>query len=149
MRVQPWATWVGRPAFDLDVYAQLFDGARIELMGESPYLNAKGAGVSFALDGDDPAAVVRTVFLYSHGVENFAQYAADPLPAGLSFASSRADVRRSLGQPVQSGDASSGVGLIAIEFSFDRFESDELYLRFEYHPGDGAVRLVTIGLCGD
>jgi hypothetical protein len=120
-------------------------------MGESPYLNAKGAGVSFALFGyDDPAAaVVRAVFLYAQGVEGFEQYAADPLPAGLSFASRRADVRRSsLGQLVQSGDA-GGVGFMAIEFAFDRFEADGQYLRFEYHPGDGSIRLVTIGLCGE
>ncbi len=136
--------WFGKPAFDLDVYAQLFNGAKAEILGESPYLNAKSAGVSFALNDDE---TVRAVFLYSQGVERFEQY-SHTLPAGLSFTSSRAEVHKVLGKPVMSGEV-GGVGVFAIEFSFDRYEADDRYLRFEYLAGDKAIRLVTIGLVAE
>jgi hypothetical protein len=137
----PALTWIGQPALSLPVYAQLFDGAAVEIMGASPYLNAKAAGISFALHPDHS---VRAVFLYAAGVEDFAQYAADPLPAGLSFSSTRADVRAVLGAPAMSADA-GGVGLMAIDFAFDRFEDGARYLRFEYWPDDAGARLVTVG----
>jgi hypothetical protein len=136
--------WIDQPVSKLNGSAQMFDGAKVEIMGESPYLNVRPAGVSLALTDDHR---VRAVFLYSQDVEDFGQY-ADELPAGVSFADKRADVRSSLGKPAMSGDA-GGVGLMAIEFSFDRFETDERYLRFEYRPNDGAIRLVTIGSCED
>jgi hypothetical protein len=140
----PACGWVGKLAFDLDVYAQMFNGAKAEIAGESPYLNAKSAGLSFALNDD---RTVRAVFLYSQGVERFQQY-TDPLPAGLSFTSSRAEVRRALGKPVLSGEV-GGVGIFAIEFSFDRFEAGDHYLRFEYRSGGEAIRLITIGLVAE
>ena len=132
--------WVGQPALSLDVYAERFAGAAVEIMGESPYLNATGAGLSFALHEDH---TVRAVFLYAAGVEGFDQYAA-PLPAGLAFRDDRAKVRAALGEPAMNGEA-GGVGLMAIEFSFDRYEPNEHYLRFEYLADDRGIRLVTIG----
>jgi hypothetical protein len=135
-------TWLGQDALSLPVYAEWFDGVAIEIMGESPYLNAKAAGISFSLNADHR---VRAVFLYGEGVEGFAPY-VDALPAGLSLSNSRADVCNVLGEAVMSANP-GGVGLMAIDFSFDRYESGDHYLRFEYVPGDAAIRLVTIGLC--
>jgi hypothetical protein len=132
--------WIGALAKSLEVYARWFDGAAPEIMGESPYLNAKSAGISFALEKD---GAVRTVFFYSQGFEDFAQYAG-PLPAGLTFASSRAEVRAALGGPSMSGEP-GGVGLMAIEYGFDRFENDNRYVHFQYTKGDNTVLLVTIG----
>lgn len=132
--------WIGAQAKSLSVYADLFDGAEPEIMGESPYLNAKAGGISFALEKDGS---VRTVFFYSRGFENFAQYMR-PLPAGLMFASSQADVRAALGSPSMSGKP-GGTGLMAIEYGFDRFEDDKHYVRFQYVKTDDAVLLVTIG----
>jgi hypothetical protein len=136
--------WIGRPARGLNVYAEVFGEAAVEIMGESPYLNARTAGISFALTTRHD---VQTVFLYADGIEDFAQYAG-ALPACLSFGSSRNDVRAAMGDPVMSADA-GGVGLMAIDYAFDRFEDGKYYLRFEYAPGDTAIRLVTFGLCAD
>jgi hypothetical protein len=137
-------SWLGQPAFDLDIYRQSFGGAAAEIMGESPYLNARGAGISFALSPDH---TVRAAFFYAQGVEGFDAYAGS-LPAGLDLVKSRADVRTALGAPAMSIDA-GGVGLMAIAFAFDRFEEADVYLRCEYWPGDDAIRLITIGRCDD
>ena len=116
-------------------------GAKGIIMGESPYLDAKKAGIELALNADH---TVKAVHLYAQGIEDFAAY-ADPLPAGLSLMSNRADVRATLGEPAMAMDA-NGVGLMAIEFAFDRYEMVEHYLRFEYLKGEAAIRLETIGM---
>jgi hypothetical protein len=133
-------SWIGAPAKSLAVYADLFAGAEPEIMGESPYLNAKATGISFALEKDGS---VRTVFLYSQGFEDFSQYAGT-LPADLTFASSREKARASMGVPVMSGEP-GGIGLMAIEYAFDRFENDDRYVHFQYTAGNKAILLVTIG----
>ncbi|MGL5863577.1 MAG: hypothetical protein ACRCY9_20245 [Phycicoccus sp.] len=132
--------WVGEPALALDVYQRLFDGAEPEISGESPYLSAPAAGVSFALYDDH---TVRAVFLYARGVEGFGQF-DEALPAGLSFEATREHVRATLDSPAMGGDA-SGIGVMAIKFPFDRFESGDRYLRFEFRSATGPIRLVTIG----
>lgn len=53
-------------------------------------------------------------------------------------------VRKALGVPSFSGEV-SGIGLMAIDFSFDRYESDANYIHFEYINNDSKTRLVTIG----
>jgi hypothetical protein len=136
--------WLGQDPLSLPVYAACFGGAAVEIMGESPFLNAKAAGISLALK---PNHTVRAVFLYSEGVEGFSAY-ADALPAGVSLSSSRADVQAACGEAAMSMEA-GGIGLMAIDFAFDRYESGDHYLRFEYVTGDSAIRLVTLGLCSD
>jgi hypothetical protein len=136
--------WVGEPAMQLEIYHSSFAGAKPVIMGESPYLNSTPAGVSFALTKKH---TVKAVFLYAKDVENFAQYVG-PLPAVLTFSSTRNDVKAVLGEAVFSGEA-GGIGLMAIEHSFDRYEHGSRYLRFEYMPGNGSIRLVTIGSVDD
>ncbi len=137
----PACTWVGADPFTLPIYAERFDGAVAEIMGESPYINAKDAGISFALTRKH---LVETVFLYSEGFEGFSAYTG-ALPMGLSFANSRTEVRTALGEPVRSGEA-GGIGLMAIEHSWDRFEADALYLHIQYQAGDAGILLITIGI---
>jgi hypothetical protein len=136
----PAFLWLGQPAMTLDVYGRLFNGAQPQIMGESSYLNAQPAGISFALTAEHS---IKAIFFYAQGVEDFAQF-GETLPAGLSFSNNRAEVRAALGDAAFSGEA-GGVGIMAIDFAFDRFEHGSHYLRFEYAPGDSAVRLVTIG----
>jgi hypothetical protein len=140
----PAITWLGADPYTLSVYAESFESAAAIALVETPYLSAKGAGISFALTRDQK---VRTVFLYSEGYEGFSAYTG-VLPAGLSLASSRADVRAAMGEPVMSGEK-GGVGIMAIDFSFDRFEDGENYMNFSYVPGDMAVHLLVIGRCDD
>jgi hypothetical protein len=132
--------WLGEPAMQLEIYHSSFAGAKPVIMGESPYLNAKQAGMSFALTKKH---TVKAVFLYAQSIEGFERYAG-ALPAGLTFSSNRDEVKAALCEAVFSGDA-GGIGLMAIEHSFDRYEDSGYYLRFEYMPGNGSIRLVTIG----
>jgi hypothetical protein len=136
--------WIGEPALQLEIYHSSFAGAKPVIMGESPYLNAKPAGMSFALTKKH---AVKAVFLYASSIEGFEQYAGG-LPVGLTFSSTRDDVKSKIGEAVFSGEA-GGIGLMAIEHSFDRFEHGSHYLRFEYMPGNGSIRLVTIGSVDD
>lgn len=137
-------SWLDKDALSLPIYAERFDGAAITIMGESPYLDAKNSGIELALNADH---TLKAVHLYAQGVEDFEAY-AEPLPADLALSSSRADVRAALGEPAMSMDA-GGVGLMAIEFAFDRYEAGEHYLRIEYLKGENAIRLVTMGSCAD
>jgi hypothetical protein len=138
----PALSWLNCHYESVDGYAALFNGAVPEIMGESPYINGRDAGIAFALNEKNE---IRAIFLYAEGVEDFCQYQAD-LPAGLSFFSSRAEVRASMGiAPSFSGEA-GGEGIFAIEHSYDRFENEAFYIRFEYYAGDANIRLVTMGL---
>ncbi len=131
--------WLGEQALSLPIYAERFDGAAIAVMGESPYLDAKQAGIELALSTDH---TVNAVHLYAQSVEDFTAY-ADALPGGLSLSNSRADVRSILGEPAMQMDP-GGIGLMAIEFAFDRYEADDHYMRVEYMKGEAAIRLITI-----
>jgi hypothetical protein len=138
----PMLAWLNQPYDSLEGYAALFNGAVPEIMGESPYLNARDAGIAFALTKKN---AVQAIFLYAGGIEDFAGYQG-ALPAGLSFACSRTEVRSAMGtEPAFSGEA-GGSGIFAIEHSFDRFEDAAFYVRFEYKAGDDGVRLVTMGV---
>jgi hypothetical protein len=135
--------YLSQPYQKADIYPSVFKSAKPQIMGESPYLNAYEAGISLALERNDQ---IKAVFLYAEGVEDFGQY-KPTLPGGLTFDTPRADVRAKLGQPAIAGEA-GGNGIMAIEHAFDRYESAEFYLRFEYADGGSGVRLVTLGLNG-
>jgi hypothetical protein len=126
-----------------DIYPSVFKSSKPQIMGESPYFNAPDEGVSLALEKDDR---VKAVFLYAQGVEDFSQYKS-PLPGGLAFDTPREVIRSKLGEPAFGGEA-GGTGIMAIEHSFDRYESPQYYVRFEYADGDSGIRLVTLGLNG-
>jgi hypothetical protein len=132
---------LGLPFAEAALYRAVMDDAQPIIMGESPYVNAQTAGISLALDRK---AKVRAIFLYRQGVEDFAQFSGS-LPAGLTFESNRAEVRSLFGTPAMSAEA-GGIGLMAIDFGFDRFEDEARSIRFEYLPDDGGLRLVTLGL---
>lgn len=136
----PIFSYLGQLGREVDIYPTTFNSVEVEVMGESNYLNARDAGISFALN---KKLKVDAIFLYADGVEDFKQY-QEALPGGLSFDMSRAQVRKALGEPSFSGEA-GGTGIMAIAFSFDRYESDTDYIRFEYTEKDKQIRLVTMG----
>jgi hypothetical protein len=136
----PIFSYLGQLGREVDIYPTTFNSVEVEVMGESNYLNARDAGISFALNKQ---LKIDAIFLYADGVEDFKQYQED-LPGGLSFDMSRAQVRKVLGEPSFSGEA-GGTGIMAIKFSFDRYESDTNYIRFEYTEKDKQIRLVTMG----
>lgn len=132
---------LGAPYDQSLMYQERCSGAAPERMGESDYVNARKAGVSFALAAD---LSVRAVFLYNVGVEGFAAFAG-PLPGNITLSATRSDIRAALGEPAMSADV-GGTGLFAIAFAFDRYEQGQRYLRFEYLAGDAGIRMVTLGL---
>jgi hypothetical protein len=136
-------SYLGQPYQKADIYPSVFKLSKPKIMGESPYLYARGEGISLALEKDDR---IKAVFLYAEGIEDFGQYKL-PLPGGFAFDTPRAVVRSNLGEPAFAGEA-GGTGIMAIEHSFDRYESSQYYLRFEYAGGDSGIRLVTLGLNG-
>jgi hypothetical protein len=136
----PIFDYLGQLGHEVDIYLTTFKSAEVEIMGESPYLNARDAGISFALN---KKLKIEAIFLYADKVEDFKQY-QDVLPGGLTFEMSRAQVRKALGGPSMSGEVGNP-GIFAIEFSFDRYESDSTYLRLEYAGQDKYIRLITMG----
>jgi hypothetical protein len=126
---------------ETDIYAQNFRDAQIEIMGESPYLNARDAGIELCLNKKQK---VEAIHLYNGTSEGFCRYQGT-LPGDVTFDQSRAQVQATLGPPNMSMDA-GGVGLMAIEHAFDRYENDLYYVRFQYESGNAAICLVTLGL---
>jgi hypothetical protein len=136
----PLLSWIGRRYDAIADYVRLFKSAKPKTMGESPYLQSKDAGIAFALWQDHS---IRAIHLYAKGVEGFSEYTG-ALPAALTFSSARAHVTTAMGAPAMSAEA-GGSGIFAIEHSFDRFEAEGFYIRFEYFTNDAGVRLVTLG----
>ena len=122
------------------LYAAHFQSAAPKVVAEYPYLYANHAGIQMALT--KRIFLVTAIFLFAEGVEGARQYQGDT-PGGLSFASTRADVRAVLGAPSMAMDA-GGEGIMAIAHSFDRYEDEAHYFRVEYFEG-GGVRLMTLG----
>lgn len=133
-------SYLGQLWNQVDIYSTTFNSAKLEETGESNYLHASDAGISFALDVD---MKVKSIFLYSDGVENFKQY-LEELPGGISFEMSRAQVQKAFGEPVLSTEV-GGTGIMAIDFPLDRYESDTSYVSFEYTKDSAHIRLVAIG----
>jgi hypothetical protein len=122
------------------IWKKVFDGAKPEIMGESPYLNARKSGLSFALDKKNR---ILAIFLYREGYENYSQF-PDEIPGGFSFNTTRQEIRDKLGEPAMTAEP-GGEGIMAIEFAFDRYESADYYLRFQYCRNATGLQLITLG----
>jgi hypothetical protein len=108
------------------------------LKGE--FIQNKKRGVAVWLDHHQRISVIG---LHSKGFEKGAGYAGD-LPAGLSWITSREAARSLLGAPESSADA-GGVGIMALEFSWDRWALDTGgFIRVEYIAGDSGIRAIQL-----
>jgi hypothetical protein len=131
---------IGQKAFETEIYIQNFNGAAVEIIGESPYLNARDAGVHLVLTKKHK---LDAIHLYSGTLEGFCRFDG-PAPGDIGFEMSRAQIRSTLGVPSMHGDP-GGVGIMAIEHAFDRYENDMHYIRFQFDAGASKVRLITLG----
>jgi hypothetical protein len=108
--------------------------------GESPrsYLSSPGGG--YALSHTDGR--VNTLFVFLVATDAYQPFRG-ALPAGLSAASTRADVRRALGKPERYGEPQvlSGLGR---KGAWDRYDRGSLCLHFEYTETGERVRQITI-----
>jgi hypothetical protein len=120
-----------------------FDGAKPMPLGDDGrfILQSMVNGIEVHTAKDK---TITAIFLFSDGVETYQAF-EDTLPGEMTFTSSRTDVRVAFGQPQFSGEV-SGEGIMAIEFSFDRYESESTYIRFEYLADDAALRMITLGV---
>jgi hypothetical protein len=133
---------LGQPIEGNAVLTAVF-GTDAQLSGsghDDRYLAAPAKGLEAAANNK---GIVTAIFLKAAGVENFAQYAGE-LPNNLSFIQDRAAVRGVLGEAALSGEA-GGEGIMAIPYSWDRYEDSSHYLRVEYAAGDASIRMITIG----
>jgi hypothetical protein len=106
------------------------------LKGE--FIQNKKQGVAVWLDHHQR---ITAIGLHSKGFEKGAGYTGD-LPADLVWATSRIAARTSFGPPESSGDA-GGVGIMAVEFSWDRWALDTGgFMRIEYTAGDSGIRAI-------
>jgi hypothetical protein len=137
----PLFTILGQKYDAVDIYPTVFRSVKPKTVGEFPYLYANHAGIQLALTKE--TFLVEAIFLFAQGVEKNKQYQGE-MPAGVPFTATREEVRAMLGQPVMGMDA-SGEGLMAIEYSFDRYENDAHYFRVEYFE-TGSIRFITLGL---
>ena len=85
------------------------------------YIEFPAMGLTIVLKND--IAFCLQFFSADFDPEEFVQYDG-PLPGNVKFASSRKDVRRALGAPVNSGGA------------FDRYRIDGLNVHFEFTASD-------------
>jgi hypothetical protein len=136
----PLFATIGQKAFETELYTQSFNGAQIEIMGESPYLNARDAGIELVLNKKHK---IEAIHLFNGTAEGFCRYAG-PFPFDIDFDMTRAQIREKLGTPAMSMEA-GGIGIMAIEHAFDRYENDTHYIRFQFTDEGAGVHLITLG----
>ena len=135
----PFFDMLRLPFREVDGFADLFGDATPTKHAGFSYLNSLTNGISFSLDRKKR---IDTVFLYGGGFEKFDRFTGD-LPGGLTFDTSRGDVRRLHGEPHQVGEI-GGVGIMHNDTAFDTYTSEVHYVRITYNPSESAIHLITL-----
>jgi hypothetical protein len=123
---------------------ELAKGKKLEagLARRNTLSNFKG-GYMFQYTGDRLNTLF--VFLQPDALnERFEPFSGE-LVAGLSAGSTRTDVRRALGEPTSSGEATEIVGLRRFG-PWDKFDRDSLRLHFEYTEPDERLHRLTVSV---
>lgn len=132
---------VGKKLSDVEG-KEIFQGVVMpepELIGDESYVELLGLGVSMVLpDGE----TIATVQLHGEGNEGYSRFSGE-IPAGISFAMSRDQVRNLLGFPVQSGDGGHVV-LLGHRPAWDAYKIDEQRLHIEYSDDNESIGLITV-----
>jgi hypothetical protein len=108
--------------------------------GLDRHVEVPARGFAILVDWNDTANCVQ--FFSEGGQAGYRPYLG-PLPHGLSFASSRAQVRQAMGEPVKANDGGRAVLGLKIR-PWDWFASDGRKVHFEYQDGGEAVRMVSV-----
>jgi hypothetical protein len=94
------------------------------------------------------ASTISTIFLHGVAVPRQNKAYTQPLPGGITFAMSRAEVRKVLGQPASTLEK-SGTGIFAITNAEDRWLTSAGHrMHVVYAPDDNSVTLVSITNAG-
>ena len=97
-------------------------------------------GIALYLDTE---GTVVTVFLFGNGKDDFHEYRG-PLPGEITFRSGRTDVRRVLGEPTRSANASTIAEGPPRHGGWDRYDLATHVLHFSYQRDLGVIELVTL-----
>jgi len=98
-----------------------------EVIVDQSYVNLENRGISLVLPDNE---MVGTVQLHVVGHDDFGGY-PDPLPHGLSFDMSRADVLARLGSPDEHGEEAD-VFLLGRKPAWDAYHRDGVRMHLEY-----------------
>lgn len=124
-----------------DEFCRFVVDAHLELDEETasaPYWENPSLGLSLLSEDGH----ISTAHLFAEGREGFAQYPAE-LPGGVTFTSTREDVRGAFGPADKSG-TSPGGGLEGRDGDWDLYEFDDHSVHFLFHRENGVVDLVTL-----
>lgn len=102
------------------------------------YATARDAGIGFVLDLEE---TIDAIHLDSGRKDHVAPFRGR-IPKGLSFGSSREDVRSRLGEPTRSGSVSRGP--LGEAPPWDRFSRPGYDIDFEYDRDCASVRMITL-----
>lgn len=108
--------------------------------GLDRYIEFPDRGLAIVIDWNDVCSCVQ---LFGANKEPSYQQYAGPLPEGLTFNSSRCDVREALGVPVESRDGGVGKSELHI-LPWDWFNYRGQKVHFEYGGTFDSVRMVSI-----
>jgi hypothetical protein len=125
---------------------------RVQASDQLGFLSIKKAGVEFRFEKESWVAkdggplrgpwVLTEVGVYAAGHEGYKQYAGK-LPKGITFESIREEVRKALGEPVESGGGNRFGALVFPEW--DRFRvARKYFVDFSYLPESNRVCTVSI-----
>lgn len=127
---------------------------RVQPSDQLGFTSIKKAGVEFRfekkswVDKDDGPLrgpwLLTEVGVYAAGYEGYKQYSGS-LPNGVTFESSRKEVRKALGKPIESGGGNR-FGTLVFP-TWDRFRvARKYFVRFSYLPDSNCVCTVGITL---
>lgn len=108
--------------------------------GLDRYIEFPDRGFAIVIDWNDVCSCVQ---LFGADKDPSYQQYAGPLPEGLTFNSSRIDVREALGAPVESRDSDSRIFELQI-LPWDWFDYLGQKVHFEYGETLDSVRMVSI-----
>ena len=128
---------LGRPIRDAAANQNLLSLGlpHVETIGERAYLTI-GRG-ELVLHGDLVRDEVTALFVYGPGQMNRRNKGYPrPLPGGLTWAATRADVRAALGEPNEQTHDSRGLS--------DRYDSELLRVSFDYINETASVHMIGV-----
>ena|ERR1044072_4904690 len=116
-------------------------GDKPETLGvDITYYIYKKKGLSLVFDEN---LLLSSAQLYPQGVDGYDEYKGD-LPPGITFHTSRAEVRAKYGIPAASGGGEV-LPILGMTRHWDRFELETHTLHLEYQIGDESLSLITLG----
>ena len=108
----------------------------------SRYVELPERGCSILIDWNDVATCVQ---FYGGGKDAAYQQYRGELPLGLTFDSSRDDVRRALGQPLRYNDGGGLLPILKTRMNaWDLFSFESHKLHFEYSDGADGVLMLSL-----